>query len=301
MFQVVFFLELSPNGAVRIETTNDDVNTYAETNKFESCSSGSQEGGSLFFSGFGQFVQTKNSFINSTNSNDGPSFYTDVSSKSNYKNHANETLVYNCGSSEEDCRETTYMYHGFTIMNECNITQNRVKQDTRGYFTASITSDSYITCVNVIENNQTYNEFTWHTSIFKVTSCNYIRNNCPDSKSYLIYSWYSNVFMSYCCIRENEIPYIFYADSCTITFENSTTDNTTSYGYQISPIFKNTDISFENDCPLLKLDFAESPKYKYRHNAPNNDENEEENNVYVHNHVKFFFLFMTSKRFKSKI
>ena len=110
--------------------------------------------------------------------------------------------------------------------------------------------------------------------------------------------------MSYCCIRENEIPYIFYAYYCTIIFENSTTDSTTYFPYGgNSPIFKNTDISFENECPLLNIptaDFVESLKYKCRHPTPNNDENEEENNVYVQNHVKIFFLFMSSKPFRSQ-
>ena len=97
-----FFHELSPNGAVRISTTIDTAKTYINTNKFESCSSGSQNGGSLFFGSQGQFVQTKNSFINSTNSCDGSSFYIYVSHIQSYKNHANETLVSNCGTSEQD-------------------------------------------------------------------------------------------------------------------------------------------------------------------------------------------------------
>ncbi|EAY23179.1 hypothetical protein TVAG_184850 [Trichomonas vaginalis G3] len=197
-------------------------------------------------------------------------------------------------------------------MNECNITQNRVTGDTGGYVTAGITSDSYITCVNVIENNQIALGFNHHSSsesyqssIFKITSCNYLRNKSPDDIGNLIFGG-SNVFMSYCCIRENEIPYIFYAYYCTIIFENSTTDSTTYFPYGgNSPIFKNTDISFENECPLLNIptaDFVESLKYKCRHPTPNNDENEEENenNAYVQNHVNFFFLFMSSKRFRSQ-
>ncbi|EAY23226.1 hypothetical protein TVAG_185320 [Trichomonas vaginalis G3] len=271
-----FFLGLSQNGAIRIELQSDDAKTYTETNKFESCSSGYQEGGSLYFGEQGEFVQTKNSFINSTNLDAGTSFSIQVSEKPNYKNHANETLVYNCGSSEQVCGITTFMLYGFIIMNECNITQNRVKQDTGGYFTASITSDSYITCVNVIENNQTYNEFNWHSSyssIFKVTSGNYIRNKSPND-GYLINSRSSDVFMGYCCIRENEIPNIFWAYYSTITFENSTTDNTTSYGYQTSPIFKNTDISFENYCHLLKIEFLDSLKDKCLHSNSQNKTDE---------------------------
>ena len=55
-----FFLELSPNGAVRISTSSNDAKTFAETNEFESCSSGSQQGGSLYFGEKGELVQTKN-------------------------------------------------------------------------------------------------------------------------------------------------------------------------------------------------------------------------------------------------
>ena len=186
-----FFLRLRPNGAIRINSTIDDVKTYTTTNKFDSCSSGSQSGGSLYFESKGEFIQTKNSFIKSTNSNAGTSFSIQVSNKPNYKNHANETLVSNCGSSEQDCLLTTFMAYGFIIMNECNITQNRVKKHNGGYRTTSITSDSYITCVNVIENNQTSSGLNFHETslsyrslIFKVTSCNYIRNKSPSG--YLI-------------------------------------------------------------------------------------------------------------------
>ncbi|EAY23174.1 hypothetical protein TVAG_184800 [Trichomonas vaginalis G3] len=190
------------------------------------------------------------------------------------------------------------MGRGFVIMNECNITQNRVKGSVSGYYISSITSDSYITCVNVIENNQKQYNLNYHSSsssILKITSCNYIRNRSPTEGS-LIYSSSSNVFMSYCFIHENEIPIIFYLYQSTLTFENSTTDKNTSYssyGYP-SPIFKNTGISFENECPLLNIsttDFVESLKYKCRDSTPNNDENEEENenNAYVQNHVKFSF------------
>ncbi|EAY23218.1 hypothetical protein TVAG_185240 [Trichomonas vaginalis G3] len=107
--------------------------------------------------------------------------------------------------------------------------------------------------------------------------------------------------MSYCYIHENEIPYIFYANGCNLFFENSTTDNTANI--DIPPIFKNTGISFENECPLLNIsttDFVESLKYKCRHSTRNNDENEEENNAYAQNHVKIFFLFMSSKPFRSQ-
>ena len=106
------------------------------------------------------------------------------------------------------------MAHGFCIMNKCNITQNRVAKDVGGYLVGDITSDSYITCVNVVENNQSSGSFNYHTFYsstsflkFKVTSCNYIRNKSLN-EGYLIYS-YSYVFMSYCCILKNEIKYIF--------------------------------------------------------------------------------------------
>ena len=117
-----FFLELSPNGAVRINSTSDDVKTYTESNKFDSCSSGSQSGGSLYFSEKGEFIQTKNFYINSTNLFYSPSFYTSVSEKPNYKNHANETIIYNCGSSELECRLTSFMNCGFIIMNPVSYT-----------------------------------------------------------------------------------------------------------------------------------------------------------------------------------
>ncbi|EAY01873.1 hypothetical protein TVAG_090080 [Trichomonas vaginalis G3] len=299
-----FFLGLSPDGAVRISSTNDNVKAYAETNKFDSCSS-TQNGGSLYFSEKGEFVQTKNSYINSTNTGLGPSFYIWVSEQPNYKDYTNETTVYNCGSSEKDCRILTAMYRGFCIMNECNITQNRVKKDCGGYWVQEATSDSYITCVNVVENNQSTGDFNHHSSyydsssIFKVTSCNYIRNKSPDDKSFLIYSSWSDVFMSYCCILQNEIKYIFSVYPA-ITFENSITDNNKSYGS--SPIFKNTDISFENECPLFKLEVVDSLKYKCRHSTPNNEENEEnEDKFYVRNHIKFFYLLMSNKPFRSQI
>ncbi|EAY07533.1 hypothetical protein TVAG_125060 [Trichomonas vaginalis G3] len=194
------------------------------------------------------------------------------------------------------------MVYGFCIMNECNITQNRVKEDKGGYLVSKITSDSYITCVNVVENNQSSGTFNYHashssysSSKFKVTSCNYIRNKSPNEGS-LIYSA-SDVFMSYCCIRQNEIKYIFKAYS-TITFECSTTDSNKSYEYGYSPTFKNTDISFENEHPLFNLEVVDSLKYKCRHPTPNNDENEDK--VYVRNHIKFFYLFLSRKRFRSQ-
>ena len=102
--------------------------------------------------------------------------------------------------------------------------------------------------------------------------------------------------MSYCCIHENDIRFSFDVHECTITFENSTTDNNRSL---ISPIFKNTDISFGNQCPILNLDIPDSLKYKCGYSTPNNDENEEDN-VDVRNHVKFFYLLMTSKPFRSR-
>ena len=36
-------------------------------------------------------------------------------------------------------------------MNQCNITQNRVKEYYAGYLTETITSDSFITCVNSLK------------------------------------------------------------------------------------------------------------------------------------------------------
>ncbi|EAY07311.1 hypothetical protein TVAG_223740 [Trichomonas vaginalis G3] len=172
------------------------------------------------------------------------------------------------------------MVYGFCIMNKCNITQNRVAKDVGGYLVGDITSDSYITCVNVVENNQSSGNFNIHTtrydysSIFKVTSCNYLRNKSPN-EGYLITS-YSNVFMNYCCIRQNEIKYIFKA-SPTITFENSTTDSMNSTF--TPPTFKNTDIPFEISCPLLN---SIPTKFKFKINQKENDE---ENN----NFIKIYF------------
>ncbi|EAY15078.1 hypothetical protein TVAG_019790 [Trichomonas vaginalis G3] len=190
------------------------------------------------------------------------------------------------------------MYQGFCIINECNITQNRVFEDCGGYWVQEITSDSYITCVNVVENNQSLDSFNSHrssysySSKFKVTSCNYIRNKSPN-RGYLISS-FCDVFMSYCCILKNEIKYIFNAFSKSITFENSATDIIKST--ETSPTFKNTDISFENECPLFKLEVDDSSKYKCRPSTPNNDENEEnEDKIYVRNHIKFFYLFLSRK------
>ena len=84
--------------------------------------------------------------------------------------------------------------------------------------------------------------------------------------------------------------YIFNVYECTITFENSTTDNTTYTSN--SPIFKNTFISFENDCPYLILS-------TFNNSSPKNDEIKEgknkESNDYVQNHIRFFFLLMTIK------
>ncbi|EAY15051.1 hypothetical protein TVAG_019510 [Trichomonas vaginalis G3] len=174
-------------------------------------------------------------------------------------------------------------------MNECNITQNRVKKDSGGYWVQEITSDSYITCVNVVENNQSSGTFNSHrssysySSKFKVTSCNYIRNKSPE-EGYLISS-FCDVFMSYCCIRQNEIKYIFRAYSKTITFENSATDIIKST--DTPPIFKNTNI---NECPLLD---SIPTKDKFEEN-----EIEQNNfiNIYIKKifHLKYLFSFSSS-------
>lgn len=312
MYPVVFFLELNPNGAVRFETRNDNVKAYVERNKFDSCSSGSQPGGSRCFSYEGEFVQTQNSFINSTNSNSGTSFSTSVSKKLNFRNHANETLVYNCGSSEQDCSKTTSMQFGFIFLNQCNITQNRVKDNNGGYSTSNIISNSYINCVNIIENNQTFREFNYHSAwdyyyiALKITSCNYIRNKSTNdyrhgfSYSSLIYTKTCHAFLNYCCIHENKVDYIFYIYHYYVTFENSTTDNNKTHAEYEGVIFKNTDISFENECSIFIIpttDFVDSFKYKCPHSNLNN-ENAIENPINVRNHIKYFFLFMTTKRFK---
>lgn len=175
-------------------------------------------------------------------------------------------------------------------MDQCNITRNRVKEFSVGYTTQQITSNSYTTCVNVIENNQTSDSINFYStsslgeSIFKVTTCNYIRNKSPND-GHLILT-HTDIFMSYCCIRENDIPYIFYAYDGTITFENSTTDNNISTS--LTPLYKNTFISFENDCPYLILDNDDSSKNKQF--KSNKDENEEENDVYARNNMKFSYL-----------
>ncbi|EAY13163.1 hypothetical protein TVAG_444470 [Trichomonas vaginalis G3] len=169
-------------------------------------------------------------------------------------------------------------------MNQCNITQNRVKGSSGGYTTQYITSDSFITCVNVIENNQSSGWFNYHskysssTSKFKVSSCNYIRNKDSKSGGSLIYT-NTDLIMSYCCILENEITYIFEVSSATMTFENSTTDSTVST--RTSPIFKNTNIS---SCPLFK------------NSIPTEDLNEEEKEddfyiPYIKKPIKFVSIF----------
>ena len=59
-----FFFGLTDDSAVKISSqSNDDAKTYVTQNKFESCSSGSHNGGSLYFSSKGQIVQTKNSYL----------------------------------------------------------------------------------------------------------------------------------------------------------------------------------------------------------------------------------------------
>ena len=103
--------------------------------------------------------------------------------------------------------------------------------------------------------------------------------------------------MSNCCISENEIPYIFAANECTIEFVNSTTDSDTSVtGNDInSLVFKNTGIPLENKCPLLNLDILDSLRYKSRYST--NDKNiEGKKHFYPKNYVKFFCLFMISKQ-----
>ena len=146
--------------------------------------------------------------------------------------------------------------HMLTLQEEVNQTLEDIipgfdfSFNNGGYLAGAITSDSYLTCVNVIENNQTFSYFnqqsssdSYKSSIFKVTACNYIRNKGLYTSS-LIHSMHSNTFMSYCCIRENAISTIFDAQDCTIIFENSTTDSNTSM--RDSPVFRNTNISFEN-------------------------------------------------------
>ena len=240
------FIHLDPNGAVRITPINDDVKTFVTSNKFESCSSGEQKGGSLYSSNKGQIVQTKNSYIKS-NSKEGTSFFTFVSDIANYKNQANETSVFDCGNSIQESRVTTHMRKGLIIMNQCNITQNKVTKDTGGYQTQEASSDSYITCVNVIDNKQGSIYFNYHSNLnFKITSCNYVRNNGGDS---LIYSLRSDLYMNYCYIQNNQIHDVFGFDWGSLTFENSRTDSTSAYGED--PKYINTGISFETGCPPI--------------------------------------------------
>ncbi|EAY04232.1 hypothetical protein TVAG_474380 [Trichomonas vaginalis G3] len=166
-------------------------------------------------------------------------------------------------------------------MNECNITQNRVKDDIGGYLVQSITSDSYITIVNLVENNQSSGNFNHHSmnqtypSKFKITMCNYLRNKGTSGQ--LIYS-NSDLFMSYCCIFNNEIDYIFRAISSTITFENSVTDSVRSIN--MPPTFKNT---YYYKCPLLN---------KSPFNYPNKEEGEYFPNPFVKGINNFPYLFV---------
>lgn len=161
-------------------------------------------------------------------------------------------------------------------MNEFNVTQNRIKKDLGGYDVQSITSDSFITYVNVVENNQSTGNFNHHScnstypSIFKINFCNYLRNKANAGQ--LIYS-NTDLFMSYCCIFKNKVDFIFRTVSGTVTFENSTTDSISSmYAF---PTFKYT---YYKKCPSF---------YK----TQLNDQNEEEGEYFLIMFVKRTYIF----------
>ena len=73
------FFNLTTGGAVRFKFNKDEAKCLVVTTNFELCSSGSQNGRSLYLYDKGQFVQKQNSFIKSKNTAMSPSFCVYVS------------------------------------------------------------------------------------------------------------------------------------------------------------------------------------------------------------------------------
>ena len=62
----------------------------------------------------------------------------------------------------------TMMEFGFIIMNKHNITHNIVNEDNAGYWVESFTSDSYLTYVNVVDNNGSSQEINFQLHFYYI-------------------------------------------------------------------------------------------------------------------------------------
>lgn len=252
------FRKITIGTSVIFSDMHDDSKVLIDTSSFFQCIS-STNAGSLEYASKGQIVQSKISYFQSFSKRHyGNSFYSDVTKDFTSKNFLLFSSVTNCGPDRSiqstNNIGTIYLNGGNTRLYNSNISYNQGYEWVGFYMNSSspITSTSYI---SVIENNQTFDVFMRFNSntssnVAYLTFSNIV-NNVLDT--YLLFTKYLCLNLSYCCMKSNQIAvniYQIYNSSDYISIQNSCVEPRRDY-------FGNGTLLISNEIPDISIDLID--------------------------------------------
>ena len=224
---VCTFEECKEKGAIYIQRSNE-ICVLLEDNTFTRCKS-TTDGGSVCYNcrESGQFVQQRNSYIESISAYRCMSFFQLSSPSSTSKNYAFQVSVTKCGESESNGYYTFHIAWGDLRFENNNITYNKC------IYYSSISSwlgGKSVTCgfSTFRENNQTGSESLVFYSnsdsyIQTVSYCNVIGNKCGTDDDQVLFLCRFNTTVDHCVFLNNTAKYMFWIffEDCTLTITDS--------------------------------------------------------------------------------